>query len=111
MVSTVEKELSSTGDGTKLADYQAVSVDRVVIQHIVLFEQGRVVDKIVIYGIVPNRDVRIPDDRIQIDRLGVIGTWISFCVYDFSSDLYSIGVNRMPFSVFSPVTAVKPRLR
>ena len=71
VVGAVEQELCAAGDGAELADYQPVMIDGIVIEHIVLFKVHRIMDKVVVYGVVAYDDVGILDDLIEIDRLAV----------------------------------------
>ena len=42
MVGTVEQEFRAAGNGTELADYQPLVVDRIMVKHIVSLEKQRV---------------------------------------------------------------------
>ena len=42
MIGTVEQELRTAGNGTELADYQPLVVDRIMVKHIVPLEKQRV---------------------------------------------------------------------
>lgn len=42
MVGTVKQKLYTTGNGTKLANYQSLMINWVMIQHIILLELTRV---------------------------------------------------------------------
>lgn len=52
----LNREPGPAGDGTELADHQPVLVDGIVIQHIVFFKVNRVINKVVVYGIVPDNN-------------------------------------------------------
>ena len=68
MVGTVEQEFRAAGNGTELADYQPLVVDRVMVKHIILLEKQRVGHKIIIDGIVSHLDRRVFHDGIQVQR-------------------------------------------
>ena len=74
MVGTGKQKLCPTGDRAELADDKPVTVDGVVVQHIVLFKLGGVVDKVVIPRIVADDDAGSGDLAVQVYRLGVAGT-------------------------------------
>ena len=52
MIGTVEQELRTAGNGTELADYQPLVVDRIMVKHIVPLEKQRVGHEIIVDGIV-----------------------------------------------------------
>ena len=52
MVGTVEQKLHATGDGTELADYQPLVVDRIMVKYIVPLKKQRIRHKVVVDGIV-----------------------------------------------------------
>ena len=58
-------------DGTELADYQPLVVDRIMVKHIVPLEKQRVRYKIIIDGIVSYLDRRVFHDGIQVHGLHV----------------------------------------
>ena len=47
MVGTVEQEFRAAGNGTELADYQPLMVDRIMVKHIVPLEKQRVGHEII----------------------------------------------------------------
>lgn len=81
MVGTVKKKLYPTGNGTELSDNQAVLIDRIMIENIILLKLSRVIYKIIVYGIITNYNIRIVDNGIQIDSLIIIGTRICFRIH------------------------------
>ena len=78
MVGAGEQKLCPAGDGTKFPDDKFVMVDRIVVQYIVLLKLLRVIDKVVIHGKVPDKDIGIFDDIFQINGFMVIGARINF---------------------------------
>lgn len=82
MVGTVEQEFRAAGNGTELADYQPLVVDRVMVKHIILLEKQRVGHKIIIDGIVSHLDRRVFHDGIQVHGLRVACAWIYLFHYD-----------------------------
>ena len=58
-------------DGTELADHQPVLVDGIVIQHIVFFKVNRVINKVVVYGIVPDNNTGSFHGMLEINCLTV----------------------------------------
>ena len=68
MVGTVKKKLCPTGNGTEFSDNQAVLIDRIMIENIILLKLGRVIYKIIVYGIITNYNIRIIDNGIQIRK-------------------------------------------
>ena len=78
MVGAVEQKLCAAGDGTEFADHKFVMIDRIVIQHIVFFKLPRIVDKVVVHGEVPDKDVGILHDTFQINRFMVACAGIGF---------------------------------
>ena len=72
MVGTVKKKLCPTGNGTEFSDNQAVLIDRIMIENIILLKLGRVIYKIIVYGIITNYNIRIIDNGIQINSLIII---------------------------------------
>ena len=81
MVGTVEQEFRAAGNGTELADYQPLVVDRVMVKHIILLEKQRVGHKIIIgWYSPPHLDRRVFHDGIQVHGLRVACAWI----YPFS---------------------------
>lgn len=81
MVGTVKKKLCSTGNRTEFADYQAVLVDRVMIEDIILLKLSRVIYEVIVNSAITNYDIRIVDNGIQIDSLIIIGTRICFRIH------------------------------
>ena len=77
MICTVEQEFRTAGDGTELADYQPLVVDRVMVKHIVLLEKQRVGHEIIVDGIVAHLDRRVFHDGIQVR--GYIFFIMTFC--------------------------------
>ena len=69
-------------DGTELADYQPLVVDRIMVKHIVPLEKHRVGHKIIIDGIVSHLDRRVFHDGIQVHGLRVACAWIYLFHYD-----------------------------
>ena len=57
MIPAGEQEFCTAGDGTEFSDDQAVTVDRVMVQNIVLFKIPRIVDEIVVDRVVADLDV------------------------------------------------------
>ena len=53
MVSTVKKKLCPTGNRTEFADYQAVLVNRIMIEDIILLKLSRVIYKVIVNGVSP----------------------------------------------------------
>lgn len=81
MVGTVKKKLCPTGNRTEFTDYQAVLVDRIMIEDIILLKLSRVIYKVIVYGVITNYDIRIVDNGIQIDSLIIVGTRICFRIH------------------------------
>lgn len=77
MVGTVEQEFHTAGNGTELADYQPLVVNRVMVKHIVPLEKQRVGHEIIVDGIVAHFDRRVFHNRIQVHGLRVACAWIS----------------------------------
>ena len=73
MVGAGEQKLCPAGDGTKFSDDKFVMVDRIVVHYIVLHKLPRVMDKVVIHGEIPDKDVGIFDDIFQINGFVVVG--------------------------------------
>ena len=71
MVGAVEQEPGPAGDGAEPADHQPVLVDGIVIQHIVFFKVNRVINKVVVYGIVPDNNTGIFHGMLEINCLTV----------------------------------------
>lgn len=65
----------------EFADYQAVLVDRIMIEDIILLKLSRVIYKVIVYGIITNYDIRIVDNGIQINSLIIVGTRICFRIH------------------------------
>ena len=59
MIRTIEKKLSSTSYRTEFPYDQPVSIDRIMIQNIVLLKLNRIIYKIIVYGVVTNLYMRI----------------------------------------------------
>lgn len=81
MVGTVKKKLCPTGNRTEFADYQAVLVDRIMIEDIILLKLSRVIYKVIVNGVITNYDIRIVDNGIQINSLIIAGTRICFRIH------------------------------
>ena len=81
MVGTVKKKLCPTGNRTEFADYQAVLVDRIMIEDIILLKLSRIIYEVIVYSIITNYDIRIVDNGIQIDSLIIVGTRICFRIH------------------------------
>ena len=71
MVCTVEQEFRTAGNGTELADYQPLVVDRIMVKHIVPLEKQRVGHEIIVDGIVSHLNRRVFHDGIQVHGLRV----------------------------------------
>ena len=78
MVSAGEQKLCAASDRAKFPDYKFVMVNRIVVQHIVLFKLPWVFDKVVIHGEVRDNDVGILHDTFQINRFMVVCARINF---------------------------------
>ena len=86
MVGTVKKKLCPTGNRTEFADYQAVLVNRIMIEDIILLKLSRIIYKVIVNSVITNYDIRIVDNGIQIDSLIINSTRICFrinCNYFF----------------------------
>lgn len=81
MVGAVKHELRSGGYGAEAAYHQSFTVNRIVIQHIVLLEKPRIGDEIVIDGIIADLDRGVLHHGIQIHGLRVAGAGIYFSVH------------------------------
>ena len=68
MVGAGEQKLCPAGDGAEFPNHKFVMVDRIVVQHIVLFKLPRVMDEVVIHGKIPDHDVGMIDDTFQSNK-------------------------------------------
>ena len=84
MVCTVEQKSRTAGNGTELADYQPLVVDRVMIKHIFTLEKQRVGYEIIVDGIVSHLDRRVFHNGIQVHGLRVANAWIHFFIMTFN---------------------------
>ena len=76
MVGTVQLEFRAAGNGTELADYQPLVVDRIMVKHIVPLEKQRVGHEIIVDGIVAHFDRWVFHNCVQVHGLRVACTWI-----------------------------------
>lgn len=74
MVGTIEQESRTAGNGTELADYQPLVIDRIMVKHIVPLEKQRVGHEIIVDGIVAHFDRRVFHNRIHVHGLRVACT-------------------------------------
>lgn len=81
MVGTVKKKLCSTSNRTEFADYQAVLVNRIMIEDIILLKLSRIIYKVIVNSVITNYDIRIVDNGIQINSLIIAGTRICFRIH------------------------------
>ena len=88
MICAVEQEFCPAGDGTEFSDPQPVSVDGVVVQHIVFLEISRIMDKIVVEGERSDFDHGIVHNVFQKYGLRIPGPGINFtAVWNSHKDL------------------------
>lgn len=86
MIGASEQKLCPAGDRAKFSNDKFVMVDRIVVQYIVLLKLPWVMDKVVIHGKVPDKDVGIFDDIFQIYGCVVVGARINILwIHDFPS--------------------------
>ena len=67
------EEFRAAGDGAEFPDGQAVVVDGVVIQDVVLLEMGGVVDKVMVDRVAAHMYAGVCDHIFQVYRLRVPG--------------------------------------
>ncbi len=58
MIGAVEKEFRPAGNGAEPPDDQPFAVNRIMIQHIILFKESRIGHEVVVNGVVANFDGR-----------------------------------------------------
>ena len=77
VVGAVEQELGPAGDGAEFADDKPLMVDGVVVEHIIALKIPGVVDKVVVYGVVPHGDGGVGHHVLQINCAVPLGTGIN----------------------------------
>ena len=79
MVRAREEKLRAARNRAELADDQPIPIDGIVIQHIVLFKPRRVVNKVVVYRVVANDDIRVCDNVLKYTVVASFVLGYTFC--------------------------------
>ena len=77
MVPACKQKFSAAGNGADFSDFQLIAVDGVMIEYVVRFKLPRVMDEVVVYGVIANLDIRAGHDLLQINDLPVMRTGIA----------------------------------
>ena len=71
MIRAVKYKFRPTSYRAELPNHQPVMINRILIQHIILLKLHRVIDKIIVHGILPHLNAGLRDNLPQINRFQI----------------------------------------
>lgn len=81
MVGAGKQKFCTAGDRTEFSDFELISVDRIMIEDIILFKIPRIMNIIVIHGVITDLNIGAGDYIFQVYGFFVPGAGIDFIIH------------------------------